>query len=155
MAAYSLAPPLTAFLPMARWLSGHFNCIQEVTIPFDLSNRNRFREESLPSSFNNSSQTDMLVAYELISGTSGSIYETSLSCVANWCHKFQSPLPLRNANNETSSKSSNNFYCWLDWCLSNYSKLMADLRVLKNSCHREIHLQTNTQYAPKFDLLQI
>lgn len=96
------------------------------------------------SSFNSSSWNDSFGAYKLISVTSGSVYETSPSRVTSWCHKFQLPLPLRNANNENSSKSSNNFYCWLDGCIPDYSKLMADLRVLKNSCHREIYLQTNT-----------
>lgn len=143
-ATYSLAHPTLCSCcccigSLDTWV-GH----REVLVPFGSCNRSSPGRRSRWSSFNSSSRNDSLGAYKLISVTSGSVYETSPSRVTSWCHKFQSPLPLRNANNENSSKSGNNFYCWLDGCLPDYSKLMADLRVLKNSCHREIYLQTNT-----------
>lgn len=154
VAAHSLAPLRTTFLPMPRWLPGHFDSTLRSHNTIWLQQQKEVQRGELTIAVLTAlPKKDLLVAYELISVTSGSIYETSLSRVANWCHKFQSPSPLRDANNENSSKSSNNFYCWLDGCLSRHSKLMADLRVLKNSCHREIHLQTNPQYASEFDLL--
>lgn len=143
----------TTFLLMPRCLLGHFDSMLRSHNTIWFSDRNRLREGDSGQQFLQFSLRRFACCTELISVTSGSIYDTSPSRVADWCHKFQSPLPLRNVNNENSSTSSNNLYCWLDRCLSDYSELLADFKVLKNSCHREIHLQTNMQYAFKCDLL--